>query len=237
MSEINTNNSLEVIVLAGGLGTRLREIIPDRQKVVAPIGGTPILEIILKKLFDANVKRVILCVGYLKETVVEFIREEAKKDPRFLKVEFSEENEPLGTGGAIKRAGHLISGEDCVVINGDTLSDINLLDLQLFHKSNKNLVSIAVSESNNEDGGRVKLGEANRIVGFQEKSGEGKFVSAGVYVFSKKIFPLLPDGPFSIEKDFFPKAASALPCRAFIVKDFLDIGTPERYKIANEKFS
>lgn len=229
-------SGIEVIVLAGGLGTRLQRVVSDRQKVMAPVRGMPFLEILLRRLFAENVGRIILCVGYMKDGVMRFVREAAMRDPRFLRVEFSEEDEPLGTGGAVKRASITIRGDDCVVMNGDTLSDVGIGELYRFHKDRGYAVSIAVMERGKSDGGRINLDNSGRIVDFREKSGTGKFMNAGVYAMNKKVFSHMPEGPFSLEKDFFPEAVAALPCGAFITKRFVDIGTPEQYKLANEVF-
>lgn len=225
---------IEAIILAGGLGTRLKSIISDKQKVIAPIKGTPVLEIIIKSLLDQNVGRIILCVGYMKEGVIRFIKEASTRDHRFSLVEFSEEEIPLGTGGAIKKATQLIHGEDCIILNGDTLNKIDIHDFYKFHKKSKNLASIAVAKDVTGDGGRINVDATGRVISFNEKSGEGQYANAGIYAINKEMFSHMPDGHFSIEMDFFPKALTTFALGAYKVKNFIDIGTPERYRKANE---
>lgn len=228
--------NLEAIVLAGGLGTRLRSVVSDRQKVVAPVNGTPALETIIKKLFDEGISRIILCVGYLKETVVKTIKEAASRDPRFLAVEFSEEDTPLGTGGAIKLAAERLRNEMCLVLNGDTLSEVKLVEFSKFHNDKKNDISIAITKEIEGDGGRISIDNSGRILSFSEKAGDGEFINAGVYIINRRVFNLMPKGVFSIENEFFPKAIKIMNCGAFVTKRFIDIGTPERYELANKTF-
>lgn len=234
----STHHEVDVVILAGGLGTRLRGVLGDVPKVLALVGGRPFLDILLDRLFAQKVGRIILCVGHLKEAVKDHVRDMARKDQRFRCIEFSEEESPLGTGGAIKNAQALIRGEDCIVMNGDTLTDIDVRQLYHFHKKRGGLVTIAAVASNGRDDvGRVVVDDEGKILGFNEKEKtRSSLLNSGTYVMHKKVFSHMPNAPFSLEHDFFPRLVADLSCYAFIAKgDVLDIGTPERYNAANDQ--
>ena len=123
---------MEAIVLAGGLGTRLRSIVLDLPKPMAPIGDKPFLEYIFKYLKKSGVTRVVLSVGYKWKVIEEYFGSSFEN----IELVYSVENEPLGTGGAIKKAMTKIEGEKVYIINGDTFFDVNLNALSLKNNSN-----------------------------------------------------------------------------------------------------
>ena len=112
---------MEVIILAGGFGTRLQSVVSDVPKVMAPINNKPFLEYIFDDLSKYDVSRVILAVGYKKEIVKKYFGNKYKN----IKIAYSEENEPLGTGGAIKHALSLVNDEEVIIMNGDIYTKIN----------------------------------------------------------------------------------------------------------------
>ena len=221
---------IDVLILCGGLGNRLRPVIYDRQKVLAPIGGKPFLEILVEDLLKQGFQRIIFCVGYMKEQIIEKYRD--RIDAEYL---FSEEDAPLGTGGAIKKAINLIKGNTFLVINGDSCCQISFKKFCRFHFEKSATVSIVLtSNSGRDDGGYVLLNESLEIVSFAEKSDEYDkygFINAGIYLIQgdcisfKNMTP-----PFSLEYNIIPELLKEKSCFGFVVgSQLIDIGTPERY--------
>lgn len=222
---------IDVIILCGGLGKRLRPVISDRPKVLAEIDGKTFLEILIDDLLEQGFKNIILCTGYLKEQIKNHFNYE--KD---FNVIFSEENTPLGTGGALKNARKLIKSDPFIVMNGDSICKPNFNDFLNFHFNEKPLMSMVLTRSQNTgDYGNVVLDESNRIVSFKEKiENKGEcLINAGVYLMQKDIFSYMPEeDKFSLEYDLFPKIVNE-KCYGFITgSELIDIGTPERYEKA-----
>lgn len=222
---------IDVVILCGGIGKRLRPIISDRPKVLAEIDGKTFLEILIDDLLEQGFKNIILCTGYLKEQIKNHFNYE--KD---FNVMFSEENTPLGTGGALKNARKLIKSDPFMVMNGDSICKPNFNDFLNFHFNKKPLMSMVLTRSRNtKDYGNVVIDESNRIVSFKEKiDNKGEcLINAGVYLMQKEIFSYMPEeDKFSLEYDLFPKIVNE-KCYGFITgSELIDIGTPERYERA-----
>jgi D-glycero-alpha-D-manno-heptose 1-phosphate guanylyltransferase len=226
----------EAIILAGGLGTRLRSVVSDLPKVMAPVAGKPFLHYIIKKLIHEKVDRIILAVGYKHEAIKSFI------DTSDYPVEFvfSVEEEPLGTGGGIRHAMAHAKHSQVFIINGDSFFDCSLgalMELHLMHSAD---ISIALKPMERFDRyGTVEL-EGTRIYKFNEKQYcEDGFINAGVYVLRRNIFDGLdlPDA-FSMEKDVFEAMTESLHILGFPFNGyFIDIGVPEDYSKAQEDFA
>jgi D-glycero-alpha-D-manno-heptose 1-phosphate guanylyltransferase len=227
----------EVIILAGGLGTRLAGTVPDLPKSMAPVNARPFLEYVLDYLELYSVKKVILATGHLSE----IIEKHFGKRYKYINIEYSRETEPLGTGGAVRQAFELVTGRQAIVMNGDTMFRTNLgklYDFQLIHQSKLSIVVREVKDATRY--GTVEFDETARITAFCEKGRQtGKaFINGGTYAINKDFFSSL-DLPekFSLEKDCFEKIYHthpiyALKCHQF----FLDIGIPEDYEKAQQEF-
>ncbi len=226
-------SNIDVVILAGGLGKRLRSAVSDRPKVLAEIAGKPFLDILIDNLLQKGFRRIILSVGYLAYQI---------KD-RYAKrgILFAEEESPLGTGGGVKNTEALVESDHFFVMNGDSWmpEGVDLRALHDFHKKKNALATVVLARPREEkDYGAVFLDNEGKISRFNEKTKEENdhFLNAGVYLMSKEVFPRMPTGPFSIEVDFFPgligDAFYGFPANGEVV----DIGTPERYKAAQEKF-
>lgn len=227
----------EVVILAGGLGTRLAETVPGIPKALAPINDRPFLEYVLDYLQLYGVKKVILATGYLHKTIENHFGNKYK----YINLIYSREEEPLGTGGAILQAMNLVEGKMAIVMNGDTMFRVNLgklYDFQLIKNSNLTLVVREVKDALRY--GTVEFDETGRVTAFREK-GEKRgpaFINGGVYVI-RKDFLLSFDLPqkFSIERDFFEKIYLDHPIYAHrCYQYFLDIGIPEDYERAQKDF-
>ncbi len=223
---------IDAVVLCGGLGKRLRSEIGESQKVMAEVKGEPFLNIILEHLKKQGVERIILCTGYKADNVEDYYR----KNNFGLTIEFSKEDKPLGTGGAVKHAQGLIKSNPFFVLNGDSFCEVDFPALVKFYQKKKAGAALVVSQvQDSKDFGGITLDGSNRITAFQEKQGVDAYVNAGVYCFNPNIFALMPEtDQFSLEYDVFPKILDKNVFGFLIEKPFTDIGTPERYKTANE---
>lgn len=222
---------IDVVILCGGLGTRLKPVVSDRPKVLAKIGEKTFLDILIDGLTKQGFKNVILCVGYLKGQIKNHF--DCDKDCNIV---FSEEEEPLGTGGALKKAKPLIKSNPFVVMNGDSICNMNFIEFFKFHTSKKGILSMVLARSKAvQDFGNVMLDSSQRITSFKEKAActDECLINAGVYLMQKEVFSYMPDeNHFSLEYDLFPGLIDG-ECYGFIIEDeLIDIGTPERYEKA-----
>ncbi len=217
---------MEAIVLAGGLGTRLASVIQGMPKVLAPVGKGPFLELLLRKLKQKGMRRVILSVGYLASMIRQHFGDEFEG----LELVYAVEDEPLGTGGATLKALTMAHSSTVFVLNGDTFVDLDYAAMLSRHIDLGAEISLAVADvADCTRFGRILIHE-DRIVGFAEKgqAGPGQ-ISAGVYAMNRDVFAAynMP-AAFSLEKDFFVPQLERLHPLAFVTSGyFIDIGIPE----------
>ena len=229
--------NVDVVLLCGGLGTRLKKVIHDRPKPMAEINHRPFLDILVDYVLNFGFRRFILCTGYKSDIIREYYQ---AKDTRAIFL-FSEEQQALGTAGAIKNAELHIQSDVFMVMNGDSFCGLNMLDFLRYHDSKKAFVSIAlVEKEKSQDCGVVRTDENGRIVSFHEKIGvEGvNLVSAGMYLFSKAVLSFMPAHKnYSLEFDLFPSLVQNEAVYGFCTnQQLIDIGTPERYELAKRIF-
>ncbi len=232
-----TPRKIDVVLLCGGLGTRLKKVIHDRPKPMAEINRRPFLDILIDYAFGYGFRRFILCTGY-KGDVVRKYYETKDTHATFL---FSEEKEALGTGGAIKNAEPMVQSDVFLVMNGDSFCGLNMLDFLNYHNSTKAFASIAlVKKEKSQDCGVVSMDGNGRVTSFHEKiETEGmSFVSAGVYLFCTEVLSLVPAHKnYSLEFDLFPTLVQNKAVYGFCTnQQLIDIGTPERYELAKKIF-
>jgi D-glycero-alpha-D-manno-heptose 1-phosphate guanylyltransferase len=227
----------EAIILAGGLGTRLSSVVKDTPKSMALVNGRPFLEYLLDYLEVYDINHVILSVGYKHKDILDHFGKQYKS----IQLEYAIEDEPLGTGGGIKKAFDLIHGNKALVFNGDTMFRIDLIRLFDFHSSRLSKFSLVLREVEDVSRyGSVEGDENRKITAFNEKgekSGKG-LINGGVYLVSKSFFQI-HDFPkkFSIEKDCFEKMVDSFPFYGLICRQyFIDIGIPEDYQKAQDDF-
>ena len=231
---------LPVVILCGGLGLRLRSVMSDRPKCLAPIAGRPFLEYLLASLESHGFRQVVLCLGHRAEQVLEFVASRKRGKAEIAHVL---ENQPLGTAGALKNAQSRIEGGQLLALNGDTILDIDLDQLVRFHQRHKAVATLALCARSNtaERYGTVNLDQKGRVTGFIEKKHGAKpgargahLVNGGVYVFNEEIFARIPQPPpsVSLEMEVFPSLIGnglyGFPYAGY----FLDIGIPADYQRA-----
>lgn len=220
------------IILAGGKGTRLRPLTLARPKPVVPLANRPFLAYQLEALREAGIRRAVLSLSYRPDDVQEAIR---GCSPRGLSLSYTVEEEPLGTGGAVRYAAAGRSGT-LVVLNGDVLSDIDLRAVLDFHRTRRSQATIVLTPVEDPTAyGLVQLGRDGRVQGFLEKPSweevSTNTINAGVYVLEPELLRFFPPGHCSIERDFFPRLVQErVPFFGFVHTGYwLDIGTSEKY--------
>ena len=226
---------MDAIVLAGGLGTRLKSVVSNIPKPMAPINDKPFLHYILSWLHKNGISKTILSVGYKWNIIFDYFGESFGK----MKLSYSIEENPLGTGGAIKKAMNESNSDKLIIINGDTYFDIKLFQLIDFHNRESNDCSVALKYLENFDRyGSVDLNSNCRITSFNEKCQKDRgFINGGIYIVNKDISNYFPNtDKFSFEEDFLSKQINDLKIGGNIENGFfVDIGIPKDYEIAQEK--
>lgn len=229
---------MKALILAGGFGTRLRPLSCTRPKLMFPVANRPLIDWMLEGLSKNGVKTVILAVNYGADILQRYIG----KSKLGMRIVYSLENKPLGTGGPVKKAENLLNSDDepFFVLNGDVISSINYAELFQFHKSNGAQATIALHEVDDASRfGVVELKEDNKILRFVEKpkpeEAPSNLINAGVYVLDHSVIDMLAaETKISMEREIFPMLASkgGLYGEKFDGL-WIDIGTPDDYLLAN----
>ena len=224
---------MEAIVLAGGLGTRLQSVVSDLPKPMAPVGGKPFLEYIFKYLKKNGVDRVILSVGYKWESINAYFGDRFEG----IEIVYSIEDEPLGTGGAIKKGMQHVNDENVFIINGDTFFDVPLANLHsVFQKEDKLMLSLKTMHYFDRYG-CVESNEQSQVTAFTEKGyRERGNINGGIYLAAKNIFEdYRLQEKFSFEA-FMEDNFKTLKIRTALFDTyFIDIGIPEDYTRAQSE--
>lgn len=218
---------MEAIILAGGLGTRLREVVPELPKPMAHIAGRPFLEILLNSLAQKGFHRVILSLGHMADKVV------AHFGTHFCGIElvYEIEKSPLGTGGALRSALLQATKDHIFVFNGDTYLDIEAEELENAWKKNHRPLIVACEVADTARYGSLNT-KAGLVIGMTEKGQSGPgLINAGCYLIPTNILDAFTIGQnFSFETDFLKKTLGIKNFELFVTKGrFIDIGIPEDY--------
>lgn len=225
-------NISQPLILAGGLGTRLREVVPDKPKVMAEINGRPFLEYILDYLISENFITVTLLLGYKSQYIKNFYGKNYKN----LKISYSIEQEILGTGGAIKFASESIDNEYLFVLNGDTYNSIENIRKIINYQNNSEVI-FTKRLSDVSRYGNIRVDKKGYIKSIVEKSNkvEPGLINTGTYIINKNDLNSIVKKKFSLEKEYFPsqikqKKVIALPSNGL----FIDIGVPNDFRRAQK---
>ena len=226
---------MQAILLCGGMGTRLRSVVSDRPKPMADICGKPFLQYLLEMLRDKGITEVIFALGYMGEMIEEYFQDGSAFG---LKIAYSYEEEPLGTGGAIRNALPKILEEEVLVLNADTYFPMDYQGLYHFHQENDGDFSLATrAVPDISRYGAVRRDAAGRILAWNEKLEDGGQplageINGGIYVMKKSLIAEIPEGKQSLEQDCIPKWLSegkrifGFPFEGY----FMDIGIPKDYQ-------
>ena len=226
---------MQAILLCGGMGTRLRSVVSDRPKPMADICGKPFLQYLLEMLREKGITEVIFALGYMGEMIEEYFQDGSAFG---LKIAYSYEEDPLGTGGAIRNALPKIMEEEVLVLNADTYFPMDYQGLYRFHQENDGDFSLATrAVPDISRYGAVRRDAAGRILAWNEKLEDGGQplageINGGIYVTKKSLIAEIPEGKQSLEQDCVPKWLSegkrifGLPFDGY----FMDIGIPKDYQ-------
>jgi len=226
---------VKAVLLVGGLGTRLRSVVPSVPKVLASVGKRSFLQLLVSQLRSQGIHRLVMFTGYLADQ----IEDEFGDGQAFeVSIEYSKEEQPLGTAGAVKGAqNYLRDVSEFLVMNGDSLLEIDFQSIMDFHRSHDAMATMAVLRV--QDAGRygtVDLDVGGRVRGFAEKTrGDVPgLVNGGVYVFNHAVFQYIPEQPASLEREVFPRLLNHGMYAQEQHGIFIDIGTPADYARAQQ---
>lgn len=227
----------EAIILAGGLGSRLKSVVSDRPKPMALIGGRPFLLYLLKYLEKNGFSHVVLAVGYKHEMVFDFFGTKFGS----LEIAYAIEDEPLGTGGAILNALRFSKSGQCFILNGDTYFQVSFDEMENIAEKNRCELVMAVRQLDDISRyGSLSIGNDGRVIGFVEKKDEPVpgIINGGVYWLDKTLFLQHNLPPvFSFENNYLTKFYASSGFYAMVSQGyFIDIGIPESYHQAQADF-
>lgn len=227
---------MQAIILAGGLGTRLRDVVPELPKPMAPVAGRPFLAWVLDRLVAAGFEQAVLAVGYRHEVISQHFGD----DFGGMALRYSVEPSALGTGGALRLAAASVTCWPVFVLNGDTCVDLDYREMLRAHLAGNERMSLAVSAIGDAARyGALDVHEGH-VRGFHEKGRLGPgLINAGVYLLSADIVQGIPAGqPHSFEQQLLGPQVGAIHPAAFLTKGlFIDIGVPEDYARAQQLFA
>jgi D-glycero-alpha-D-manno-heptose 1-phosphate guanylyltransferase len=226
---------MEAIVLAGGLGTRLREVVADLPKPMAPIAGRPFLQILLASLSRKGFVRVVLSVGFMADKICEYFGD------RFgnLELAYVFEREPLGTGGAARLAMQACTADHVFILNGDTFLDLEIDQLERHWQVYRRPIIVGREQSDTARYGRL-LTAQGVVIGIAEKGMTGPgLINAGCYILNRGQLDGYPAGTaFSLETDYLPIAVISTRFDLYVTTGkFIDIGIPEDYERAQNELA
>jgi D-glycero-alpha-D-manno-heptose 1-phosphate guanylyltransferase len=227
----------EALILAGGLGTRLRAAVADRPKPMAGVDGRPFILFLLEQLARHGFQHAVICLGHLGELVPPSLGD------RFgpLHLDYSFEPVPLGTAGALRNAAALLREDHVLAMNGDSFCDVDLRQLERAHHDFGAAATLVVlPQDDRRRAGGVRLGAGGRIVAFESRpavAGPG-LINAGIYVLRREVLDIIPGGrAVSLEEEIFPLLVERRELFGWQAKGrFIDIGTPDSYAAAQTFF-
>lgn len=233
---------MKAVIIAGGLGTRLRPLTNNTPKPIVPLANYPMIVRQLDLLVRHNIKEVVINLHYLSDEIKKLLGDGKKWG---LKVYYSIEKEPLGTAGAVKNAQQFFDDEPLIIFNGDVITDLNLTKLIDFHQKKQAVVTLALTEVDDPTAfGLILRDKDGRVTKFLEKpswdqinQAKTRAINAGTYIVDPKIFADVPAGqPYSFERQLYPEVLrKGLKMYGYLSDAYwIDIGNPEKYKEAHQ---
>jgi mannose-1-phosphate guanylyltransferase len=228
---------MKALVLAGGEGLRLKPLLGALPKCLAPVEGRPFIERQIELLREHGIREYVLCVGIGAQAVRQLLGDGSRLA---VVIEYSFEETPLGTGGAIRNASALLAGR-FLCVNGDTLAEFSLTEMEARHESLGARVSVLCRRAADATGkGTLVTGQRGEILRFEEKTAGGTpgLINCGFYLMEKDVMDcVVPGRPVSLEREVFPRLLeNGVKFAAFETAGaFVDIGTPEEYLQVRDK--
>ena len=225
---------MKAVIIAGGLGTRLRPLTNNTPKPMLPIGEKPILEHLVNWTKKGGIKSVILCVSYLKESIEDYFGDGEKFG---VKIEYAISKKPLATAGQLKTAEEFIE-DDFVCMYGDSIFNFSLRNMMKQHSSKKAFITMSLNEyKTNFPYGVIETSKNGKVKSWNEKPEIKANVNMGCYVMNSKVFNLIPKNKLYGMDDVIKKAMNNETVNGFITKKgFIDIGNKESYKQACDEY-
>lgn len=234
---IDKIKDLNVVILVGGLGERLRPLTDSLPKPMLPIRGVPILEYQINLLRRYGVRNIIICGHYMFEKIKEHFSDGRKFG---VNITYVDEPQPLGTGGALKNAGPHIKSGRFLLFNGDIATNINVAKLIQFHLGKDALATLVLRVSDHiRDSDAVETDETGKVMRFVGRNqDEIKTANTGIMMFSRDFLDFIPDGVSNLEKDNIARLIGTGKIYGLLSNDyFKDIGTLDKYKKVQEDFA
>lgn len=228
------NKPNKVILMVGGLGTRLRPLTNDVPKPMLDVGNKPILHTIVENFAKYGYTDIIMCVNYKSEIIKEYF---GNGDKFGVKIEYVLESQRMGTAGALSLL-QKRPKDDFFVMNGDLLTNVNFEYLHEYHKDSNALASICIRKYEMQVPYGVVNVRANKVTSIEEKPTQSFFVSAGIYMFSPIVLDFIPKGVFYDMPTLFSELLKHdFPIHPFPIREYwLDIGRMDEYRRANDEY-
>ncbi|MBN2121133.1 MAG: NTP transferase domain-containing protein [Candidatus Omnitrophica bacterium] len=229
-------NKVPILILAGGLGTRLKALVPDIPKPMVAFRGKPFLEYQIEYVKNKGLDNIILCISHLRDSIIDYFKDGKEQG---VSLRYSIEPQPLGTAGAIKKAAESFDLPDYFfVINGDTFVEWQPSKLLRVFLKTKSKIVLGLSRVSGRDVSRVETADDGKIIFYKEKAlvaskaAKAAYSGAGVYVIARDLFKLWPEKRLSLEYDCIPRLVSQGRAYGLLLdSEVYDIGTPERLKV------
>ena len=228
--QLKIMNKVDLVILAGGKGTRIKRLLADKPKPMAQFNKKFFLEYIIQNLSKYNFENIYILTGYKSKIIYKKFH---NRKYNFTNITCIKEKKPMGTGGALYKLKEL-KKNDFILVNGDTIFDINITSL--INSTKKNSIASVALIKNDKNKKNVKLNKLGIKNGIIIKRGKVGFMNGGVYFFKKKIFKYIKNKNLSLEGDILPKLIDAKAISGKLFKKFfIDIGTPADYKKAEKR--
>lgn len=223
------------VILAAGHGTRLMPLTKNLPKPMLKVSDKPFLEYLILQLKRDGIKEILICVGHLSKKIIDYFEDGSTLG---VKINYSKSN-VMGTAGELKNAKEILKfHKNFIVMNGDSIFNVDIKKLLDFHTNTEALASVCLRKIQDTNRyGAVVLSEDNKITNFSEKNSTGPgLINAGIYVINKKALDIIPKGISSIEKDIFPKLVKQKKLFGLLMDGFfIDMGTPNDFKRAQDE--
>jgi NDP-sugar pyrophosphorylase family protein len=228
-----TADTTPVLIMAGGLGTRLGDLTRKTPKPLVRVGGKPILDLLIEDLASQGLRRVLLAVNYRADQIEEHVADGRRYGTD---VTYVRESEPLGTAGAIRLAAPHLTEPEFIVVNADLLTRVNFRELLSFHRREKHQLTVGVIESTLQLRYGLIETKGTRVVAIREKPALKHFINAGIYVLDRELATLVPEGRFDMDALILAAMKHNIVGCFPIHEYWTDIGEPDDLRRASEEF-